>query len=283
MFFYLIVLLYTILALLINAFFFPLPWKDSQNTMRYRSAPWMTYSLMAANILVFMAWQAPDIYKGQGDVVAYVDKIWRYGYRSSTLRDHESIGAWVTLTSIFMHGDLSHLTGNMIYLRAFGYRVEDACGPWRYLGFYLFAGMMANIGEVVFDPQSQSMNIPTIGASGAISGVLGAYLILFYTEKITCIWGLGTIFRVPVALLRIVFTRASNVRLWTWTVALPAWTLLIAFLVMNTVPSFEIIQQEREVGGVAYLAHFIGFLSGLAIFLFVRRDLLLRYAVGRAL
>lgn len=91
----------------------------------------MTYSLIAINCVVFLFWQAPELYRSGTiyDYVEYVQKIWLYGYRESYLREGESIGAFVTFTSIFMHGDFFHLLGNMIYLWAFGYRVEDACGP----------------------------------------------------------------------------------------------------------------------------------------------------------
>ncbi|NDJ86763.1 MAG: rhomboid family intramembrane serine protease [Chloroflexi bacterium] len=278
-------LVYVLVALFFASFFFPLPLADVNKTMRYRTIPWMTGTLIGLNVAIFLLWQAPDIYRSNptlGNWFKYFEKIWLYGYRESYLREGKSIGAFVAFTSIFMHGDLFHLISNMIYLWAFGYRVEDACGPWRFLSFYILCGMTASMGNILFNPLSQSADIPSIGASGAISGVLGAYLILFYGEWVTCLWGLGSFLRMPVVLTQNILNNGSLLW-WRWTTPLPAWLFLIVYLAMNVVPSFEIIQEGQDVGGVGYLAHIVGFLSGLTVFLFVRKDLLMRYAAGRAL
>jgi len=122
--------------------------------------------------------------------VPFAEIIWTYGSRPSFIYEHQSIGAFSSFTSMFMHGNLSHLLGNMFYLWAFGKRVEDACGPWRYLVFYLVAGMVANVGYLILSPLDV-LDRPGVGASGAISGIMGAYLILFPGVNIACLWGVG--------------------------------------------------------------------------------------------
>ncbi len=287
-------LLYIFLQLLFMSFVLPLPFNDS-GTVRYRSVPYMTILLIVINSLVFIGWQAVELYQGsaaldsgftgQGMALLqnYVDKVWLYGYRATYLRESLSIGGFVTFTSMFMHGDMWHLLGNMIFLWTFGRRVEDACGAWRYLLYYLLAGMVANIGSVLFNPTV--MDRPSIGASGAIAGVMGAYLLMFPGAKIQSLWGLGSILRAPIVavggrLLGIGSLRTAPI--WRWTVTLPAWLYLFYFLIRETVPSLETVQQGRDLGGTNNLAHVTGFLAALAIFLFARKDLVLRFLSGRA-
>jgi membrane associated rhomboid family serine protease len=215
---------------------------------------------------------------------AYVTQIWTYGYRALFLTgEGASIGAFVSFTSIFMHADMWHLLGNMIYLWSFGRRVEDACGSWRFLIFYLMAGMVANIGSELLNPANA--DIPGIGASGAIAGVMGAYLILFPGAMVLCFWGIGSVLRVPVVLaLKIAGVKSvRGAPLLRLTIRLPAWVLLIAWLVMNTLPSLEVIQRGQDYGGVNTLAHLTGFLAALLIFLYVRKGVLSRYLAGRSL
>lgn len=269
----LIFLLTILITLFLRSVIFPMPLSDV-GSVRYRTVPWMTFLLIIANSIIFLVWQAPNLYQGgalvdEGNysgysmLYQYVRQIWTYGYRGIFLREAVGIGAFATFTSMFMHGDMWHLLGNMIYLWTFGRRVEDACGSWRYLVFYLLAGMVANVGSDVLN-RAQA-DIPGIGASGAISGVMGAYLLLFPGAMVTSFWGIGTV------LLR---------RL---TIKLPAWTLLIFFLVTNMLPSLEVLQRGQDYGGVNTLAHLTGFLAAIVIFLFVRKDLLTRYFAGRSL
>src|SRR5690606_19085240 len=161
----------------------------------------------------------------------YVEQIWTYGYRGGFMREGVSIGAFVTFTSIFMHADMWHLLGNMVFLWTFGRRLEDACGPWRYLIFYLLAGMVANLGSVLLN--TSSIDRPSIGASGAISGVMGAYLLLFPGAQVLCFWVIMSILRVPLVYLARVFRSKGELRAanaWRWTIRVPAWMLLIYFL-----------------------------------------------------
>ena len=121
-----------------------------------------------------------------------------------------------TFTSMFMHSDMWHLLGNMIFLWAFGRRVEDACGSWRFMIFYLCAGMIANIGSESLNPSQ--VDLPGIGASGAISGVMGAYLILFPNGLVTCFWGIGIILRfIVVAIMKVAGVNAvKGAPTWRW-------------------------------------------------------------------
>jgi membrane associated rhomboid family serine protease len=254
---------------------YPLPFSDT-GTVRYRSLPYMTYLLILASSLIFMIWQAPEFYQAESvrQLQPYVDKIWRYGYRAVFMWQGQSIGAFTTFTSLFMHGDFFHLFGNMIYLWTFGRRVEDACGHWRYLLYYLAAGMIANMGAELLNPAH--IDLPTIGASGAIAGLMGAYLVLFPGARVDCLWVLGSVVRIPYATI-------TGKQVWTWTIKLPAFILLIYFAVREFLPSLQTIQTGESVDTVSHLAHVTGFLAALLILLYVRKDLLIRYFTGRSL
>ncbi len=273
---FLIVFLVTVaLVLLEMSFLYPLPFSDT-GTVRYRSIPYMTFALIIVNSLVFMIWQAPELYQAQtvAELQPYVDKIWLYGYRAVFMRDAQSIGAFVTFTSMFMHADFFHLFGNMIYLWTFGRRVEDACGHWRYLLYYLAAGMIANLGAELLTPAH--LDLPSIGASGAIAGLMGAYLVLFPGARVDCLWIVGSILRIPYAAL-------TGRRVWTWTIKLPSFILLIYFAVREFLPSLQTIQGGQSVDTVSHLAHITGFLGAFLILLYVRKDLLMRFFAGRSL
>jgi membrane associated rhomboid family serine protease len=290
-------LLTIILQLVISSFVYPMPLTDT-GTVRYRTIPYVTILLIIINSLVFIIAQAPNLYQGsqlfeEGDPQGYamlndyVQQVWTYGFRSSYMHNALSIGSFTTFTAMFMHSDLWHLLGNMIFLWAFGRRVEDACGSLRFLLFYLLAGMIANLGSAVLNPVDLAIDLdrPSVGASGAISGVMGAYLLLFPSAKVDCIWGLGSILRYPIALVAHVIGSPKSLKeapLWRWTIRLPAWLVLIDFLAQQLIPSFQIIQQQRDLAGVNNLAHLVGFLAALAIILFARKDLVMRFFSGRS-
>ncbi len=288
-------MLYLIITLFLQSFLTPTPLSDSGN-VRYRTIPIMTILLIVANSMIFMVAQAPDLYQGSALLKSdplegiarlnnYVAQTWTYGYRGIFMRDGLGIGAFSAFTSMFMHGDMWHLIGNMIYLWTFGRRVEDACGSWRFLAYYLIAGMIAGIGSEVFN--TTHTDIPSIGASGAIAGVMGAYLVLFPGAMITCFWGIGIILRVPtVAVLKLVGVKSvQDAPWWRWTIKLPGFLLLIFFLGQEFISSLLPFLQPGEgtLGGVNHAAHVTGFLAALLIFLFVRKDLLTRYFTGRRL
>jgi len=142
---------------------------------------------------------------------------------------------WLTLfSSIFMHGGWLHLAGNMLFLWIFGDNVEHRIGHLPYLAFYLVAGVIASFAQILVDPGSV---IPTLGASGAISGVLGAYLVMFPTNRV---WVFLLRFLVPVPAL----------------VAIGMWAVL------QFISGFGAIGAATEGGGVAYMAHIGGFIAG---------------------
>jgi membrane associated rhomboid family serine protease len=280
-----LVVAFFLLILLFSTFLSPLPVNDSGLT-RYRTVPWVTLALIIVNTVIFVLWIAPDLYVQTGDEMTvepdytrYMEKVNIYGYSETGIRGGTGVAAFAGFSSMFMHANFWHLFFNMVFLWTFGRRVEDACGSWRFLGFYLLAGMLADVGSVLFNPSIDWR--PSIGASGAISGVLGAYLLLFPTARVNCLWGLGSLIRLPIVLVRSVWKKDQKI--WRWTVTLPAWILLIFFVISNAIPSLETMQSDQELSGVNYLAHLSGILASLTIFFFVRKDLLMRYVHGRAL
>jgi membrane associated rhomboid family serine protease len=152
-------------------------------------------------------------------------------------------------TSMFLHGGWMHLIGNMWFLWLFGNNVEDSMGRPRFLVFYLLCGLAAAFMQVMTNPASR---IPMVGASGAISGVMGAYLILFPRVRVF-------------AVIPIFF--------FMHFVALPAWTMLIYWLVIQFVGGLAAFGGEE--GGVAFWAHVGGFVAGVVLVkLFTRSDYL---------
>lgn len=151
------------------------------------------------------------------------------------------LGVLTLLTSLFLHGGIAHLLGNMWFLWIFGNNIEDRLGRFRFLLFYLLCGAAAGAVHVASGPQSL---IPTIGASGAIGGVLGAYVLLYPWARI-------------LTLVLIFF------------IEVPAWIFLGVWLLLQWLGAQEqmFFSQDRTMGGVAYWAHIGGFLAG---FLFVR-------------
>jgi membrane associated rhomboid family serine protease len=254
---------------------YPLPLSDL-GAVRYRTQPTMTWLLILANGILFIVWQAPDYYRAEtvDQLQPYLNKIWTYGYREVFMTQGLSIGAFTTFTSMFMHADIWHLFGNMIFLWTFGRRLEDACGPWRFLLFYLIAGMVANIGSVVLNPTVDQL--PSVGASGAIAGVMGAFLVLFPRAQIQCLWFLGMILWLPYRLIR------GHEQPLSRFVVLPAFLILVYFAVRELLPSLQTIAEGSNVGGVNNLAHLLGFAAGPLVLLFVRKDMLARLVARRA-
>ena len=157
-------------------------------------------------------------------------------------------------TSMFMHGGWMHLLGNMWFLWLFGNNIEDSTTRPKYLAFYLLCGVAAAMAQVMADPQSL---VPMVGASGAISGVMGAYLVLFPRVRVFTIVPLG---------------------FFATTVALPAWAMLIYWTVLQMVSQAASTLTEQS-GGVAYWAHLGGFAAGLVLIkMFERRDRIREHA-----
>jgi len=150
---------------------------------------------------------------------------------------------WLTaLTSMFMHGSLLHLGGNMLFLWIFGNNVEDSMGPVKFLVFYLLGGLAADAAQILIDTGS---TVPTLGASGAVAGVLGGYLLLFPRARV-------------VTFVFIIF--------FFTILELPAILFLgIWILQQGLFAYFDLVQPTGEGGGVAYFAHIGGFVLGLAL------------------
>jgi membrane associated rhomboid family serine protease len=151
--------------------------------------------------------------------------------------DNEPINKWTPLISMFMHGGWGHLLGNALFFWVFGNNIEDSMGPWRFLAFYLLCGLIAAATHVLLSPTSP---VPTVGASGAISGVLGAYLILYP--------------RVKVNMLFIFFI-----------IGIPAWIVLIYWFGVQAASAYTTQLNPEISNGVAVWAHIGGFISGMVL------------------
>ena len=153
-----------------------LPLNDTEPN-RYTSFPFMTVTLIIINVFMFIA---QDLVMESG-LESYLKLIHVYGSVPVLMLNEEGGGALSSITQMFMHGGLLHLGGNMLALWVFGRRVEDVTGPWRFLAFYLAVGLFADIISTVSRFNS---DIPGIGASGAVYGVMAAYLIIFPKGRI---------------------------------------------------------------------------------------------------
>jgi membrane associated rhomboid family serine protease len=185
----------------------------------------------AARRAVFALGAIPAVLSGHARLPA--DLVWEPRYLSA-------------FTSLFLHGGWLHLAGNLLFLWIYGDNVEDSMGPWRFLAFYFLCGIAAVIAQVLPNPQAA---YPMIGASGAISGVLGAYLLLFPRANV-----------LTLVLLPFFFT----------TVRLPAMLLLPLWFAVQLLSD---LAGPADGAGVAFRAHIGGFLAGmLLVSLFKRHD-----------
>ena len=213
-----------------------LPLKDDQPSY---STPYVNWFLIALNILIFLFQATLDRRSSEilamqfGEVPSHLAAFLAGSHRYSLPQ--------VVLpffTSMFLHGGWAHVLGNMWFLYIFGDNVEDYLGHFKYLVFYLMSGLIAMGTQVAIYPHS---NVPTIGASGAIAGVLGAYFILY-----------------------------PRARVLTWffvfIVYIPAWFVLGEWFVMQFLygtASLSAAQAGRDLGGVAFWAHVGGFVAGM--------------------
>ena len=209
-----------------------IPLSDENRTSR---KPVVSYALLGAIVLAFL-WQ---LQAGDAAVYAFGLIPARLVHGALLPPQLDWAPAWATVfTSMFLHGGWMHLGGNLLYLWIFGDNVEDALGRGRFVAFYLLCGVAAALVQTVSETTSI---VPMIGASGAISGVLGAYLRLFPHAQV----------RVLVPLF-IVF----------YTIRVPAWVVLGLWFLFQLASS-AMIQPGQ--GGVAFFAHIGGFLSGLIL------------------
>ena len=146
---------------------------------------------------------------------------------------------WVTvLTAMFMHAGWMHIIGNMVFLWAFGPEIEDAMGPLWYLAFYLLSGLAASLAQIALMPSS---TIPNLGASGAIAGVMGAFLVTYPRDRIRALLLLGW---------------------WTRITLIPAGLLIGFWFLIQLFSQVGAVAEVKTGGGVAYAAHVGGFIFG---------------------
>ena len=193
--------------------------------------PYVTYALMALNILVFLS------YYGIMNDARTLNTFW-VSWAMIPVRVTELEALHTLITSMFLHGGILHLAGNMLFLFIFGDNVEDAFGHIKYLALYLASGVLAALSQVVVEPSSM---IPTVGASGAIAGVMGAYLLLFPKARVDLLIIIVVIFKV---------------------IPVPAWIMLALWFVLQFIGG---IASDPNAGGVAYWAHAGGFVAGLLL------------------
>jgi membrane associated rhomboid family serine protease len=201
-----------------------------------RTVPVVTYCLLAINILVFLV-----------ELNAGESFIRQCAFIPSRFREDPVSNIPTIFTAMFMHGSWMHLFGNMLYLWIFGNNVEDRLGSFKFLIFYLVAGIAATIAQYFF---SAGSNVPNLGASGAIAGVLGAYLLMFPHARV-------------------------NVLIYRNIVEMPAIVVIgfwIVLQLLSGLGSIAYTNATADTGGVAYMAHVGGFVAGFCIaYLFVGR------------
>lgn len=217
-----------------------IPLRDNIPTLRFS---YMTYVFIALNVLVWFY----EVTLPAGRLEAFITQ---YGYVPARVVETISSGQFAPVvlltlvTSIFLHGGWLHIIGNMLYLHIFGNNVEDSMGHLRFVVFYLLIGVLANFGQVLVSPDS---TIPGIGASGAIAGVLGAYLILYPRA--------GVLVFVPIAFI---FTLPAIAVLGLW------------FVLQLFQGAASLAAGMAGAGGVAFWVHVVGFGLGMGLILLFR-------------
>jgi membrane associated rhomboid family serine protease len=239
------------------------PYHDENKTQR---TPIMTIALIAANVFAWL------VVQGAGAGVALAQSVCELGLIPAELTASVPPGArfpmgeglvCVTdpgrqpsnlLSSMFLHGSWMHLLGNMWFLWLFGNNIEDSMTRPRFLAFYVLSGLGAALAQVLADPSSP---IPMVGASGAISGIMGAYLVLFPRVRVFTIVPLG---------------------FYATNIALPAWVMLFYWAFLQFAGGIT-SALNPQTGGVAFWAHLGGFIAGVGLVkVFERRDRVIAHA-----
>jgi membrane associated rhomboid family serine protease len=210
----------------------------------HKLTPFVNYILIAINVLVFVFLQGA----GGNEQFTYA-----YSTVPAEIIDGRDITAgpleptpiplyFTLFTSMFMHGGWAHLLGNMLYLWIFGDNLENRLGHGRYITFYLLCGLIASLSHVFatsyFSPEN--MMIPSLGASGAISGVMGGYLLLFPKNRVNVFVGRGIM-------------------------QVPAFVSLGIWIIFQVISGMGMLGGESGGGGVAYAAHIGGFIAGMLL------------------
>src|SRR5438093_2494032 len=201
-------------------------------------APLVTVSLVLLNVLAFLF----ELSQPSSGALQSFIQAWGVVPREYALaRDIPPtipLPFWSTLlTSMFLHGGWMHLGGNMLYLWIFGDNLEKVMGHLHFLVFYLVCGIAAGLAHIAFNARS---NVPTVGASGAISGILGGYMLMFPRNRVR------------------VLTRGG-------VMAVPAFVMLGLWILLQLVSGLGSVARTEETGGVAFMAHVGGFVAGLVL------------------
>lgn len=222
------------------------------------TTPWVNYVLIAINIFVFVFLQGAgsneaftnafstvpfEIVSGQDLAGDFAIRNSQTGERVGQITLYTTpFSVYLTLfSSMFMHGGFAHIGGNMLYLWIFGDNLEDLMGHFKFLVFYLLCGIIAGLSHVACTELLQANDIvPSLGASGAISGVLGGYVLLFPNRRVT-----------------VIFLRQL--------MQVPAFVCLGIWIVFQIVESSGLLGGSSEGAGVAYAAHIGGFIAGVAL------------------
>ena len=230
------------------------------------TTPWVNYAFIALNILVFVLLQrlgtdtdfTYSFSTVPGEIMSGSDiQTEPRILETQTGQQLRIPGLGYTpfvyltlITSMFMHGGIAHIGGNMLFLWIFGDNIEDRLGHVRYLIFYLVCGVIASLAHVfttaAFAGQRQDLLIPSLGASGAISGVLGGYLLLHPARRVTVI-------------------------LFRFLTDVPAWVAIGIWFAFQLISGLGILGEGSQQGGVAYAAHIGGFVAGLVLIKFFDR------------
>jgi membrane associated rhomboid family serine protease len=209
---------------------------------RYIDYPYVTWAIVGSCVVIFLM-------QLSGGDQGFERSLYSYGVIPSVLAGDMSlppelqrVPAWLTLfTSQFLHGGWMHLIGNMLFLWIFGDNIEDSTGHVRFLVFYLLCGALAGLGFALSDPTVQA---PTIGASGAIAAVLGAYIVLHPRARVLVLVG------------------------W-WPVHMPAFLVLGIWILFQVLNAAYAQPDETD---VAFLAHIVGFVAGVVLVFFFKRS-----------
>ncbi len=202
-----------------------------------RTFPFVTILIIVANVLMFL-WElslGPALQRDIMEIAFIPRRFWIPGY---TLANFETI-----FISMFLHGGFLHIAGNMLYLWIFGDNIEDRLGHFRYTIFYFLCGIIASLTHAFANPSS---TMPAIGASGAIAGVLGAYILLFPRQRVTTV--IPIFFFIIVREIPAVFL-------------LGFWFVLQLFSGVGSIG----VPSAQDRGGVAYFAHIGGFVAGMIL------------------
>jgi membrane associated rhomboid family serine protease len=229
------------------------PYHDENQT---QNTPFLTIALIALNIFVWIFVQGAGAFYPlsasvcnlgliPGELTASVPPGTSFPMGEDLVCETDSgRQASHLITSMFLHGSWMHLLGNMWFLWLFGNNVEDSMTRFGFLMFYLLSGLAAALLQVFIEPSS---SVPMVGASGAISGVMGGYLLLYPRVRVFTVVPLG---------------------FFMTTLALPAWTMLIYWMLIQLVGGFASVGQS---GGVAFWAHVGGFVAGVVLVKMFRR------------